>query len=121
MFNLINKIRIKLWIQRYCWNMLMMKKVEQSLEHKFIDKANEQKNKMISAIETEETWLAEQPESHKYEDRQAKLRAEKKLRMLKESLKGQEKQIEDGKKATRVVADNIAIIEENSNYLKGRF
>ncbi len=119
--NLLNWLKRKLWIRRYSWNMLMMEEVKLKLEEKFIKEAEEQKQKMIWAIEREENWLAEQTDSHKYEDRQRKIRAEKKLRMLKESLAGQEKQLADGGKVMGAIRNNISIIEENGRYLKGKF
>ncbi len=119
--NMFNKIRRKLWISKYFYNRLMAEEVKLALELKFISEAEEQILKMANAIETEETWLAEQPESHKYEDRQAKIRAEKKLRMLKETLKVQEKHLTDGKRAIEIIKDNLTIIEENGKYLKDVF
>ena len=119
--NMFNKIRRKLWIRKYFRNRIMSEEVKLELGKKFVLEANEQKEKMIRAVEVEENWLKEHPDSHKYEDRQAKIRSEKKLRMLKDSLAGQDKQLEKGVEGLAIIRQNISNIEENGEYLKGRF
>ena len=121
MNNIITCIKRKLWINKYCQNILYVKEAELLTQERFLAIANEQLEKFRSKVQMEELALAEMEESHKYEDRQKKNRQEKILEALKENTEKQVKEIDMGNKAKYSLMNDIQQIEQNVRYLKDNF
>ena len=110
----------KRFINKYFQNKIWMEETSLDLQERFLAEARENKARIQRKIEIEEEYLARFGDSHKYEDRQKKLRSEKVLKLYQETIERQTKEIEEGLKVKDVIQENIVKFEESWSFVKGR-
>ena len=92
-----------------------------SIQDEFLQNARENKEKLLRQVQVEEEFLKELGNSHTYEDRQKKNRAEEQADRLGKILAQQEKEIGDGKNRSVANLERIDDLVQQIKHIKKNF